>query len=493
MSKENSISSSMIYKTLERYSVMLFQMVVQVVIARILSPSDYGVVAMMGVFINIATVFTQNGFNRAVVQKKEADEKDFGTALTVNTLISLSFYICIFIAAPWIAQYYNNADIKLLIRVLALTLPFSSINAIQIAVANRQMAFGNLFKCSLVASICSGIIGVLSALLGLGVWSLIIQQLTVHIATTVMMIFTLNWKPCFRYRGRSAKEMFAFGWKMMAAAMINTVYGELASLIIGRKYSSSDLAYYSKGRYFPGLITMGMDASMESVMLSAFSKKQDSEKDLHALMKKSQSFNCYLLFPLLGIFAMVAKPVIELLLTDKWLPCLPFLYIACFTCAFHPIASSQMQSIAAVGRSDVRLKLEFIKKGVGIGLLIPAIKYGPLAIAINAAITSVIGMIINTVACRMVVKYSIRATIKDVVPVALVTLASIAPLYFLNDMQWGVIPEIIIKGIIGVGLYIAITAVFKFDAFVYFKGFVTNKIKVILKKKDKNDQNNNQC
>lgn len=493
MSKENSISTSMIFKTLERYSVMLFQMVVQVVIARILSPSDYGVVAMMGVFINIATVITQNGFNRAVVQKKEADEKDFGTALTINTLISVFLYFTIFITAPWIAGYYNNPDIKLLIRVLALTLPISSINSIQIAVANRQMVFGSLFKCSLVASIVSGLIGVFCALLGFGVWALIIQQLTVHLITTIMMVFSLNWKPRFHYKVKSAKEMFSFGWKMMVAAMINTIYNELASLIIGRKYTSSDLAFYSKGKYFPNLITMGMDASMESVMLSAFSKKQDNEKDLHTLMKKSQSFNCYLLFPLLGIFAMVAKPTVHLLLTDKWLPCLPFLYLACFTCAFHPIASSQMQSIAAMGRSDVRLKLELLKKGIGIGLLIPAIKYGPLAIAINAAITGVIGVIINTVACRMVVKYPIRATIKDVLPIALATLFSIAPLYFLNDLQIGAIPEIIIKGIIGVGLYIAITAVFKFDAFVYFKVFVSNKIKVILKKKDKNDQNNNQC
>lgn len=481
MSKENSISTSMIFKTMERYSVMLFQMVVQVVIARILSPSDYGVVAMMGVFINIATVFTQNGFNRAVVQRKEADEIDFGTALTINTLISLFFYVLIFISAPWIADYYNNQDIILLIRVLALTLPLSSINCIQIAVANRQMVFGNLFKCSLVASVSSGIVGVACALIGFGVWALIIQQLTVHLITTLMMVFTLKWKPRFYYRRKSAGEMFSFGWKMMAAAMIDTIYKELASLIIGRKYTSSDLAFYSKGKYFPSMITTGMDASMESVMLSAFSKRQDSENKLHALMKKSQNLNCYLLFPALGIFAMVAEPVVHLLLTDKWLPCLPFLYLACFTCAFHPIASSQMQSIAAVGRSDVRLKLEFLKKGVGICLLIPAVKYGPFAIAVNAAITSVISLIINTVACRMVVKYPIRETLKDVMPIAVATIISIAPLFLMNAIQMSSVLEIITKGIIGFSIYILITGCFKYYAFNYFKGFILSKLHSIRK------------
>lgn len=483
MSRGNSVSASMIYKTLERYSVMFFQMIVQIVIARILSPSDYGVVAMMTVFIAIANIFTQNGFNRAVVQKKEADKTTYGTALTVNTLIGVFFYIAIFITAPWIAQYYNNPDIKIYIRVLALMVPVSSVNAIQVAIANRHMEFSSLFKSNLLASVISGIVGVLCAVLGFGVWSLIVQQLTAVIAISLLMRLTVSWKPQFKYRGKDAKEMFSFGWKMMAASTIKTIYGELASLIIGKQYSSSDLAFYSKGKYFPKLITTGIDASMDSVMLSAFSKQQGDSKALHGLMKKSQNINCYLLFPFLGIFAMVAEPVIHLALTDKWLPCLPFLYLACITNAFHPISSSQMQAIAAVGRSDVRLKLEFLKKGVGIALLIPAVKYGPFAIATNAAITSIIGLMINTVACRIVVKYPIRETVKDVVPILLSTLATITPLYFMRRLVQGPVLQILMLGSIGFILYITITALFKFYGYEYMKGFLIEKLKHFRKHK----------
>lgn len=477
MARQNSISTSMIYKTLERYSVMLFQMVVQIVIARILSPSEYGVVAMMTVFINIANVFIQNGFNRAIVQKKEAGDVDFGTALSINFVMGCLFYIIIFLTAPLIAEYYHNADIKIFIRVLALMLPLGSLNSIQVAIANRQMVFGGLFICSLVASIVSGLIGVLFAVLGMGVWALIAQQIGNVLITTIMLSTTLNWRPHFYFNKDSAKSMFAFGWKMMAAALINTAYSELSSLIIGRKYTSSDLAFYSKGKYFPSLITMGMDSAMDSVMLSSFSKNQDERTEFHLLMKKSQNINCYLLFPFLGLFAVVAEPVISLALTDKWLPCLPFLYLACFTCAFHPISSSQMQAIAAVGRSDVRLKLEFLKKGIGIVLLIPAIPYGPFAIAINAAITSVLSLIINTVACKIVVKYPIRETIKDTLPILLVSLFVMVLMFLFKTLFTSRWIQIIIVGVVGLSLYVFITAIFHFYGFAYLKSFIIEKFK----------------
>ena len=482
MAKSNSISTSMIYKTLERYSVMLFQMVVQIIIARILDPSEYGVIAMMAVFINIATVFTQNGFNRAVVQKKEANDIDFGTALSINFIIGCFFYLLIFFFAPWIAVYYHNTDIKFCIRVLALILPLGSLNSIQVAIANRQMAFGGLFVCTLSASVLSGVVGVVCAVCGLGVWALIAQQLSNVFITTILLSTTLNWKPRFCFDNQSAKSMFAFGWKMMAAAMINTVYSELSSLIIGRRYTSSDLAFYSKGKFFPSLITTGMDAAMDSVMLSSFAKNQENMTTLHLLMKKSQNINCYLLFPSLALFSVVAEPVIKLILTEKWLPCLPFLYIACFTFAFQPISSSQMQSIAAIGRSDIRLKLEFLKKGVGVLLLIPSIKYGPLGIAVAAGITSICGLIINTVACKRIVRYPISETVKDVFPILLVSLAVMGLMFAIKSLFVSPWLQIIVIGILGFSLYILVTGMLRFFSFSYLKDFVFTKIRSIIKK-----------
>ena len=257
---------------MERYVVMAFQMIVQIVIARILAPSDYGLVAMMTVFISIASVFINNGFNAAIIQKKEADAKDFGTALLLNFLIGCFLYSLLFVFAPSIAAFYDEPDLSLCLRVLALILPIGSISSIQSAIAVRRMRFRNLFICNVIGSVSSGIVGITAASMGAGFWALILQQLTSVVVIAIALTYHATWKPRFSYDKDSAKEQFSFGWKMLAASIINAIYNELNSLIIGKKYTSADLSFYTKGKTFPKTITSGVDSALQSVLLSSFSK-----------------------------------------------------------------------------------------------------------------------------------------------------------------------------------------------------------------------------
>lgn len=477
MAKTNSVSSSMIFKTMERYSVMTIQMVVQIVIARILSPSHYGVVAMMTVFINIANVFIQSGFNAALIQKKDATEIDRRTALTINFLVGLFMYLLLFVFAPQIAIFYKEKAIKDCIRVLGLLLIFGSVNSIQIAIANRNMQFGSLFKCNLVVSLVSGCFGVVCAILGWGVWALIVQQLSNCIILTIMLVSTLQWKPRFGYSKKSAKSLFSFGWKMLAASLINVVFKELNGLIIGRKYTSSDLAFYTKGSYFPKTISSGMDMSISTVMFSAFSRKQGNMDELHLLFKKTINVNSYLLFMVLGIFAIVAPSFISVVLTEKWLPMVPYVWIVCCTCVFHPAATAQLQALAAIGRSDLRLKMEFIKKTIVIVLLIPAIPYGPIAIAISAAISTLIAMLIGAIACQKYVGYSIVSTMKDIIPIAMITIITLIPLYFIGWIDIAPFWKLLLQSSAGIVIYISISAIFKLYGFNYMKSFIISKLK----------------
>lgn len=417
MTKGNSVSASMIFKTLERYSVMGVQLIVQIVIARILSPEDYGVVAMMSVFIAIATVFIQNGFSMAIVQKKEADERDYGTALLINLLIGVFLYIIIFIAAPYISVFYHQPEITPCIRTLALILIIGSVNSIQVAISNRQMQFKNLFKCNLIASIVSGIIGVVCALIGLGYWALVIQQLSSSALLLVLITLQQHWVPRFCFKKDGAASMFSFGWKTLCASLLNEIFNQINSLIIGRKYSSSDLAFYTKGNQFPKYVTMGVDTSISTVMFSAFSNKQDEEKALHNLMRKTICINSYIVIPLLTFLAVSASNIIVLLLTEKWLPVVPFMQLACITCAFHPVAAAQVQLISAIGRSDLRLIMEIIKKIIFLGLLIPAVQFGPIAIAISGVIAGVIGVLIGAIYCQKYVNYRITVTLSNLFPI----------------------------------------------------------------------------
>ena len=477
MVKSNTISSSMIFKTMERYSTMLIQMVVQIVIARILSPDHYGIVAMMMVFISIANVFIQSGFNSALIQKKDVTEIDRRTALTINFLVGVFMYLLIFLTAPFIADYYREETIVKCIRVQGLLLIFGSVNSIQIAIANRNMQFGALLKCNIIVSVLSGAIGITCALMGMGVWALIIQQLSSCVFLTFMLISTLHWKPKFGFSKDSAQNLFSFGWKMLAASLINVVFKEINGLIIGRRYTSSDLAFYTKGSYFPKTISTGIDMSISTVMFSAFSRKQDNVKELHNLFKKTINVNSYLLFMILGVFAIAAPSFISVVLTDKWLPMVPYVWIACCTCVFHPAATAQLQALAAIGRSDLRLKMEFLKKSVVIVLLIPAIPYGPIAIAISAAVSTLIGMLIGAIACQRYVGYSIVSTMKDLFPIAAVTTVTLIPLYFIGKIEMLPIWKLLMQSFLGVAVYLSISALFKLYGYNYLKKYVVSKLK----------------
>lgn len=444
---------------MERYIVMSFQLVVQIVIARLLSPDDYGVVAMMTVFISVANIFINNGFNMAVVQKKEANNEDYATAFTINMLIGISLYLTLFFFSGLIADFYKQPLIKTYLPILGLLLVFGSVNSIQIAIANRHMLFKKLLKCNVTASLLSGIFGVAAAYWGMGVWSLIIQQLSNSVILSIMLFLQQHWMPKFGINEESAKTMFSFGWKLLAAGLINQIYNELNSLVIGKKYTSGDLAFYTKGNQFPNFLTSGLEGAIGTVIFAALSKKQGDYTKLHVLMRKSIVTNSYLVLPALAILGMVAAPLTEILLTEKWLPLVPFMQICCFTRALHPVASVQMQSLSAVGRSDMRLKLEFIKKGIGITLLVQAVSYGAFAIAISAAITSVISVMIGAIACKHVVRYSYSNTLQVLIPIASITLASIAGMYLVSILVAGLNSylQLISISIVGFTIYLLIS------------------------------------
>lgn len=414
--QQNSLLSAIFYKSLERYSTMIFQIVVQIIIARLLTPTDFGIMAMMSIFINIAGIFIYNGFNMAVIQKKDGEDKDFSTALIVNFMIGLFLYLFIFIYSPAISRYYGVNDLQKSLRVLALILPLGSVLSIQSAIASRNMWYNILFFCNFSGSFISGILGIIAALNGLGVWALIVQQISNVIIVTLLLLIKMQWKPKFIFIRQSAKEMFSFGWKLFVAGFINTIYNELNSLVIGKKYTSADLAFYTKGKTFPSAISSGLDSALQSVMLSAFSRKQEDVKVLNELMKKSILSNTYVIIPIMVLLAIGAKPLTIFLLTEKWLPMVPYIQICCFTFALHPIGAINMQALAAIGLSDVRLKLEFIKKPIGLLLLFISVNYGPIAIAISAALTSVLGFIIGLIACQIYLKCSFKESCIQVVP-----------------------------------------------------------------------------
>ncbi len=472
-----SVAASVIWKTLERYAALGISLIVQIVIARILEPKEFGIISMMTVFISVATVLIQNGFHMALIQMKDADESDDSTALWSNTLIGLVLYGIIFISAPFIADYYEQPVITAALRVLALILVIGSTEAIQIAIASRRMQFKKIFIGNLVSSVISGIVGIVMAHLGFGVWALVFQQLSYKVAVLVIMSVMLRFRPRFIIKKKSAGKMLSFSWKLLLAGLINAIYNELNGFLIGKKYSGSDLAYYSKGKQFPAYMATGIDSSIQSVMFSAFSRKQTDRDALQLMLMKSISVNIYIIFPLMLGLALVAEPLIALLLTEKWLLVVPYMRICCVTFAVHPISSAHLQALAAIGRSDMRLKLECIKKPLGLVLLFLAIDHGPFAIAISATVASVIGALVDVAGSSLYVKLSVRAQLKEVLPVVLITAAMGVLVRLIGLLSLPYFFVMVLQIMVGIISYILLSMLVKPTGYRYLKNLVMRILK----------------
>ena len=381
---KTSVLSSLFWKFLERGGVSGVQFIVQIILARLLLPEDYGVIALIVVFIAISQTFVQSGLGTALIQKKKVTDADYSSVFYLSLGIALVFYCILFLGAPAIAAFYNQPLITPVLRVLGLTLFFGAVNTIQNAVIARNFLFRKLFVSSLGAVLLSGVVGVAMAYAGYGVWALVGQQLISAIALCIIMWFTVQWRPKLIFSVARVRELFSFGWKLLVSGLIDVTYTNLSSLIIGKLYPASMLGYYTKGKEFPNVLVSNINSSIQAVMFPAYAKNQDNRPMVKQIMRRALVTSAFLVFPAMAGLAAVAEPLIELLLTDKWLIAVPFLQIFCAVYALWPIHTVNLQAINALGRSDVFLKLEILKKIVGVSMLAVTVPIGIYAMALGS-------------------------------------------------------------------------------------------------------------
>ena len=469
------------WKLLERFGVQGVQFVLQIVLARILSPEHYGALSVMVIFTTLANVFIQTGFNTSLIQGKDVEEEDYSSVFWVSLMITAVLYAAIFFATPLIANFYNMPDIIGPMRVISLMLFPGALNSIQLAKVSREMNFKKVFISNLSAIILSGIVSVTIALLGGGLWALVAQNLVTTVVVCIVMMFTVKWHPKLKCNLKRVGKLFKFGWKLLVSSLIDTVYQDLRSLVIGKKYDSGTLGYYNRGKQFPQFIINAINGAVQSVMLPALSKEQDEKTKVKSLMRNSIVVSSYVIFPMMMGLAVVASPLVSVLLTDKWLPAVPYLQIYCFTLAFTPVHSCNLQAINAMGRSDIFLRLEIIKKIIGISALAVAVFCfdSPIAIALTGVFTTLISCFINAYPSKKLMGYSYAEQMKDLLPSLLVTGLMGAITYsviLLGLKNW---LTLIIQIVVGIVSYIALSALFKLKGFT----FVLNIVKKLLKKK----------
>ncbi|MDE5937191.1 MAG: lipopolysaccharide biosynthesis protein, partial [Ruminococcus sp.] len=327
VNSNKSVISNFLWRFMERCGAEGVAFIVSIVLARLLAPEHYAAVALINVFITIMSVFVDCGFTSALIQKKNARDLEFSTVFYFNIVMCLFIYAILFVAAPFIAAFYKMPELKAMVRVSSIVIIISGVRSIQSAYVSKNMLFKRFFFSTLIGTIVAAVIGIIMAYMGFGTWALIAQHLINTLIDTIVLWITVKWRPKRLFSFKELKVLLSYGWKIFASSLLDRVYNNLRSLIIGKLYTSSDLSFYNKGKQFPNIIVTNINSSIDSVLLPTMSKAQDSREKVKAMTRRSMKTSIYIMAPLMMGLAFCAEPIIRLILTEKWLPCVPFMQI----------------------------------------------------------------------------------------------------------------------------------------------------------------------
>ncbi len=480
MNSDNIVSNvvnNALWRFLERCGAQGVTFVVSIILARILDPKVYGTVALVTVFTTIMQVFVDSGMGNALIQKKNTDDLDFSTVFYFNIVVCLALYGIMFTAAPLIARFYEMPELTPVVRVLSLTLIISGVKNVQQAYVSRNMLFKRFFFSTLGGTVGAAVIGIWMAFRGYGIWALVAQNLFNLTLDTLILWMTVKWRPKLMFSFERLKGLFSFGWKLLVSALLDTAYRDLRQLIIGKLYTSNDLAQYNRGEQFPKLIVSNINTSIDSVLLPTMSSEQDHKERVRSMTRRAIRTSTYLMMPMMVGLAVCAEPLVRLVLTEKWLPCVPFLRIFCFSYAFYPIHTANLNAIKAMGRSDMFLKLEIIKKAVDLTVLLITMWYGVMAMAYSLLYMSFVGQLINSWPNRKLLDYKYSEQFKDMLPQILLSLAMGAIVYCVSLLNLSDIATLCIQVPLGAAIYFGASWLFKLESFEYVLNMAKNFIK----------------
>ena len=472
------VLSNFIWRLLERFGAQGVTFIVSLVLARILGPEVYGTVAIVLVFIAIFDVFVDSGLGNALIQKKDADDTDFSSVFYFNIAACIVLYLIVFLLAPVFALLYQNELFVPVLRVMGLELVISGFKNIQFAYVSRHMEFKKFFFATLTGTIVAAPVGIVMALKGYGVWAIVAQNLTNITIDTIILWISVKWRPKKAFSWERLKSLLNYGWKLLASSLLETIYQKLRQLIIGRRYSTTDLAYYNKGETFPSTAVNNINSAMNSVLFPVMSENQDSPESIKAITKKSIKVGSYVLMPMMAGLAACAEPLVKLLLGTAWLPCVPYLQVFCFVYAFYPFHVSNLNAIKAVGRSDIYLKQEITKKIVGILAIVITMRISVFAIALGLVFTDLIDQIINSFPNGKLINYAYKEQLEDLAGPFFLSIMMGGIVYLINFVPVSSFLQLIIQISLGIILYVVLSKLYKLDIFNY----LISSVRMLLKR-----------
>lgn len=476
--KPKKLIGNFIWRLAERFGARGVTFIVSLILARLLDADVYGSIALVTVFITIFQVFVDSGLGTALVQKKDADELDFSSVFYFNLAVCLILYAILFVISGPLAVYFRTPEMRPVFRVLGLSLLISGVKNIQQAYVARNMLFKKFFFATLGGTLGAAGIGIYLAWKGYGVWALVAQFLFNDMVDTIILWITVPWRPKRLFSAQRLRGLLSFGWKLLAVSLISTLSNSLRSLIIGKRYTKEDLAYYNRGQQFPQIIALNVDTAIDSILLPTMSQEQDKLDVVLRMTRKAIRIETYVMMPMMMGLAVCSRALISLLITDKWLPCVPYLQILCVIYAFYSVSTTKYNAYKSIGRSDVYLKMTTITSFVDILILLASMPYGVMAIALGGLASAAFNHLANAVASKQLFCYRYRDQLMDLIPNSLLSLAMGAAVYAVFWLHLPTYLTLAVQVILGVVLYVLLSRLFHVESFDYMLGMLRREAPV---------------
>lgn len=460
--KEKTVKGVM-WSSIDRFSTQGIQFVFSILIARQLLPSDYGVVAMLGIFLAVSQTFIDSGFGTALIRKIDRTDTDFSTVFYFNIVVAAFFYLVLWFAAPYIAAFYEIPLLEDVTRVVALTLIFSSLSGVQNAKLSIAIDFKTRAKISVSVTLLTGAIGLWMAYNGYGVWALVVQSVFASLLGTVLLWCLVRWIPKRTFSWQSFREMFSFGSKLLASALLDTIYNNMYTLIIGKFFSSATLGLYSRASSLARYPSSNITGVLQGVTFPVLSSIQNEPERLAGAYKRFLRLSAFVIFPSMIGLAAVADPLIRLVLTDKWEGCIYLLQIVCFSMMWYPIHAINLNLLQVKGRSDFFLKVEIIKKIQGVLILFITVPMGIVAMCYGSVVSSLLCLIYNTYYTQKLIGYGYVAQMKDLLHILVHSLVMGAGVWCIVQMFDSLWWQLIVGVLSGAVYYIAGASLMRFE------------------------------
>ena len=479
----NKVTSGLVWSYGERIVAQMVSMVVSIVLARLLAPAEFAVIAIVEVFITVANVFVTDGIGNSLVQKKDSDELDFSTIFYTALAMSVILYLILFGISPLIARFYEIPSLTAIIRIMSLRLIVAALNTVQHAYISKHMLFKKFFIATMFGAIASGIVGIGMAYSGYGVWALVAQYMTSTTVNAIILWFVSGWRPKLIFSFSRLNGMIGFGINLLVANLINAIYTDLRTLLIGKYYTSDDLAYYNRGKQLPSLVVTNLNTAVGKALFPAMASMQDNKRRLKNVLRKSMQVSAFVISPMLLGLAACGKEIILLLYTDKWIHAVPFLQILCIQYILQPIHKSNLQAIKAIGRSDILIRMEIIKKTYGISLLLISVICfdNVIYVALSGAIASLCDAIVHIYPNRKLLDYTLKEQLFDFLPPVICSVIMFGVVQLFGLLPFHNILALLVQIMSGVITYIMLVKLLRLPVYTYVKEMLLDMIKHCIK------------